>query len=217
MFNKPKLWQLLTVLVSLSTLGIAVMNSDSGNAQNSQNNAQRPLIMSPLTSMMPPPEAVEYIITSSPEQITGNLSLPAAHLNNPPPQLAQEIAVMNRRVMIDVDGTRIQLPPESPTRTVENTLKPDERARVLVSSVRYRGNGHTIYVNTATLTPAEAKMTRLYETTKLADGTPVGITIDEESKTPNQLVFFRGKVYVTIASDLSIEQIKSLATSIVLK
>lgn len=42
--------------------------------------------------------------------ITGRLSLPAARLVNPPPKLAQEIAVLNRNVVIDIDSIRIQLP-----------------------------------------------------------------------------------------------------------
>jgi hypothetical protein len=193
------------------------MNSDSGNAQNSPNNPQPTQFLMPLSPFIPPEQAIVYNVVSSPTQITGHLSLPAAYLNNPPPKLAQEIAVMNRRVMIDVDGTRIKLPPESPTRTVENTLKPEERARVLIASVRYRGSGHTIYVNTATLTPAEAKMTRFSEKTKLADGTPAYTTVVEGINTPNCVVFIRGRVYVTIASDLPMEQIKSLATSVVLK
>ena len=91
------------------------------------------------------------------------------------------------------------------------------KANILIESVRYRGSGHTIYINTATLSPAAAKVTRFVETTKLADGTPASIAIAEDIKTPNLLVFVKGKVYVTIASDLPIEQIKSLATSVVLK
>ena len=218
MFNKPNLRQLLAILVSISTLGITVMNSDAGNAQNSPNNQQRSSVMGRLFPFMPPEQAHEYIPISSLSQITGRLSLPAAYLNNPPPQLAQEIAVLDRTFGIDVDGTRVNIPPDSPGRSVADTLKPDERAEILIASVRYRGSGHTVYVNTATLSPAYAKEVRFFETTKLADGTPVAIfeNIQEESKTPNQLVFVRGKVYVTIASDLPMEQIKSLAASVVL-
>jgi hypothetical protein len=219
MFNKPKLRQLLTILVSISTLGITVMNSDAGNAQNSPNNQQRPSVMRHLGPFTPPEQAHEYILISSSTQITGRLSLPAAYLNNPPPKFAQEIAVLDRTFGIDVDGTRVNIPPDPPGRTVEQAYKPDERAEIMIASVRYRGSGHTVYVNTATLSPAYAKEVRFVETTKLADGTPVAIfeNINEESKTPNQLVLVKGKVYVTIASDLPMEQIKSLATSVVLK
>lgn len=193
------------------------MNSDFGNAQNPPINPQRPSSVRRLSPMMPPEQAHEYIVISSPSQITGRLSLPAAHLNNPPSQLAQEIAVMDKTVWIDVDGTRVKIPSESSTRTVEQATKPDEIANILIESVRYRGSGHTIYINTATLSPAAAKVTRFVETTKLADGTPASLAIAEDIKTPNLLVFVKGKVYVTIASDLPIEQIKSLATSVVLK
>lgn len=217
MFNKAKLQQLLTILVSISTLGTVVMNSDSGNAQNSPNNPQRPLFLRPLSPFIAPEAAVEYIVISTSEQIIGSLSLPAARLNNPPPQLSQEIAFMDRTVAIDVNGTRIKLPPESPNATVESSTPPGQRSEILISSVRYRGSGHTIYVNTAVLSPAEAKMKRFKETTKLADGTPADTTIVDGTTTPNCVVFVRGKVYVTIASDLPMEQIKSLATSIVLK
>jgi hypothetical protein len=216
-FNKYKLRQLLTILASISTLGIVVMNSDFSNAQNSPNNPQRPSSVRRLSPMMPPEQAHEYNAISSSTQITGRLSLPAAYLNNPPPKFAQEIAVLDRTFGIDVDGTHIKIPPESPGGTIEQAYKPDEIANILIESVRYRGSGHTIYVNTATLSPAAAKVTSFVETAKLTDGTPARIATVEDSKTPNLLVFVRGKVYVTIASDLPIEQIKSLATSVVLK
>lgn len=200
------------------------MNSDFGNAQNAPNNPQRPLFLRALGPFIPPEPACEYIVISSPSKIIGRYSLPAAYLNNPPRKFAQEIAVMDKTVFIDVDGTRIKFPPETSTRTVEQAYEPDQRAEILIESVRYRGSDYTIYVNTATLSPAEAKIRRFVETTKLADGTPVYIYIQEDedsdreyNKTPNQLVFVRGKVYVTIASDLPIEQVKSLATRVVLK
>lgn len=216
-FNKAKLRQLLTILVSFSTLGIVVMNSDFGNAQNSSNNPQLPERQLPVGPFIPPEQAVFYNPISSPAQITGRLSLPAAYLNNPPPKFAQEIAVMDRTVAIDVDGTRIEIPPELPNATVESSTPPGQRADILISSVRYRGSGHTIYVNTSTLSPAEAKIRGFSENTKLADGTPAYTpTAITGVSTPNCVVFVRGKVYVTIASDLPMEQIKSLATTVVL-
>lgn len=195
------------------------MNSDFANAQNSPNDPQRPRFLRFLEPFIPPVQAIVYSPISSPAQITGRLSLPAAYLNNPPPQLAQEIAFIDRTVFIDVDGTRLNIPPEPPGLTVEQAYKSDERIDLLISSVRYRGSGHTIYVNTATLSPAEAKMRRFVETTKLADGTPAytntyTTTVDGPS-TYNCVVFVKGKVYVTIASDLPMEQIKSLATTVV--
>lgn len=215
MFNKPKLRQLLTILVSLSTLGTVVMNSDSGNAQNSPNNPQPTQFLMPLSPFIPPEQAIVYNVVSSPAQVTGRYRLPAAYLNNPPPKFAQEIAVMDNTVEIDFDGTRLNLPPEDPTRTLEQAYKPDQIAEVLISSVRYRGNGNTVYVNTAALSPGAAKVRRFLETTKLADGTPVFTTIVEGTNTPNCVIFVRGRVYVTIASDLPMEQLKSIATSVV--
>ncbi|MGB5963548.1 MAG: hypothetical protein WBG73_23120, partial [Coleofasciculaceae cyanobacterium] len=64
--NKPKLRQLLTILVSLSTLGIVVMNSDFSNAQNSPNNPQFPDRQLPVGPFIPPEQGIFYNPISSP-------------------------------------------------------------------------------------------------------------------------------------------------------
>jgi hypothetical protein len=219
MFSKFTSRQFFIILACLYSLGIITMNSsDSVNAQNSPNNPQRPERSRWLKPMMPPEGAVEYNVIASEASISGRFGLPAARLVNPPSKLAQEIAVLNRSVGIEVDGTRRQLPSESPTASIESVIGVDQKADIIISSVRYRGSGHTIYINTAVLSPATATQKHtLGTTTQLADGTTAGVYISNDDKTPNQLVLIKGKVYVTIASDLPMEQVKDLATKVVLK
>lgn len=157
------------------------------------------------------PSNEPYVVLKPGEKIIGRLGLPAAQLINPPPELAQKIAYWVQR------GSGA-----SP--------KPTEIAYEFNSSIRYRGNGHTIYVTTVRLTPAAAKLRRsLPKTSKLDNGTIAGVTVpcnaipDKTTRegfscivgnnpAPNQLVFERGNLVITIASDLPIDQLKALAS-----
>lgn len=159
------------------------------------------------------PSDEPYVVLEPGEKITGRLGLPAAQIINPPPELAQEIAYWVQR------GNG-------------EPLKPDAIAYEFNSSIRYRGNGHTIYVTTVRLTPAAAKLRRILPaTTKLDDGTIAGVTVPcgsipdkttpegftcivGDNPAPNQLVFERGNQVITIASDLPIDQLKALASKV---
>lgn len=169
--------------------------------------------------MLPPPDA-EYIVLSPGGKITGRLGLPAAQLIDPPAELAQEIAVW-------VPKAKPNMPaPPRPT---------DQIAYEMVSSTRYRGNGHTIFVTTARPSPAAAKLKQDFgKPDKLTDGTTVGVTVACESipsgtlegfscvpssatSTPNRVQFMRGNLIITVASDLPIDQVKGLAKNASLK
>lgn len=162
-----------------------------------------------------PPDDVDYAVLQPGAKITGRLGLPAAQLINVPPELAQEIAVW--------------VPPKN-----LEPLSSEAIGTEFLSVVRYKGNGHTIYVSTARFTPKAAQLKHtLGKEDKLADGTTVGFTISCDSitptqheagcicwpntATPNRVVFMRGNQIITVASDLPIDQVKSLAASAALK
>ena len=147
----------LIILVSIGTI------FNSADAQNSPirpqpepNNNVRRLRLIPL---MPPSEAVEYIVIPAGGKITGRLGLPAAKLINFPPEL-NEVAVW------------------TPPKTQGPPLKPDDVAYELISSVRYRGADKELVIATYRLSLGAAKLERfLGRAETLADGTTAGIKI----------------------------------------
>lgn len=200
------------------------MNSEFVNAQNSSEKKQNPNLVRQLNFLIPPSGAVSYVVLPPGEKITGRLGLPAAQLIDPPAELAQEVAVMVPAKLKDPKGKVISSEPPVP---------PNAIAYEFISSTRYRGNGHTIFVTTARMSPAAAKLKYSFgKPDKLADGTEVGITVAceslpsdsleddscvEGSPTPNRVVFMRGNLIITVASDLPIEQVKALAKNASLK
>lgn len=123
--------------------------------------------------------------------------------------------------------------PQGKVISSEPPVPPNAIAYEFISSTRYRGNGHTIFVTTARMSPAAAKLKYSFgKPDKLADATEVGITVAceslpsdsleddscvEGSPTPNRVVFMRGNLIITVASDLPIEQVKALAKNASLK
>ena len=164
----------LIILVSIGTI------FNSADAQNSPirpqpepNNNVRRLRLIPL---MPPSEAVEYIVIPAGGKITGRLGLPAAKLINFPPEL-NEVAVW------------------TPPKTQGPPLKPDDVAYELISSVRYRGADKELVIATYRLSLGAAKLERfLGRAETLADGTTAGIEIANQGKYPNRVVFERGNL-----------------------
>lgn len=223
--DKLKLLQFLVLTTILSALGAVAINSGFVNAQNSSEKKQNPNLVRQLNFLIPPSGAVSYVVLPPGGNITGRLGLSAAQLIDPPAELAQEVAVMVPEAKLkDPKGKVISSEPPVP---------PNAIAYEFISSTRYRGNGHTIFVTTARMSPAAAKLKHSFgKPDKLADGTAVGITVAceslpsdslegdscvESSPTPNRVVFMRGNLIVTVASDLPIEQVKSLAKNASLK
>ncbi len=221
MFKQSTFLRFFATTTLLSVLGAVAVASEFATAQNTPENAQpsepmqnniRPRLLLP---EIPPSDVVEYIVLPPGAKITGRLGLPAAQLVDIPAELAQEIAVW--------------VPPKN----IE-PLQPDAIGTEFISVVRYKGSGHTVYVSTARFTPGAAKLKHTFgKEDKLTDGTTVGFTVSCESMTPaqheagyacwpgtdtpNRVVFMRGNKIITIASDLPIDQVKSLATSASLK
>lgn len=219
MFNKFTLLQSLAVTTIFAIFGAVVILPKFVNAQNASGNTQPPdELLGNNTrfvgSLIPPSGAVKYVVLPPGEKITGRLGLPAAQLIKPPAEVAQEIAVW------------------VPPKTTE-PFRPEEISYEIISSTRYRGNGHTIFVTTARPSPGAAKFKQYFgHPDKLADGTPVGVKIDCESpdaqtsgiyscvsgsSTPNQVQFMRGNLIITVASDLPLDQVKELARNASLK
>jgi len=86
-----------------------------------------------------------------------------------------------------------------------------------LSVVRYKGNGHTIYITNLRLSPAASKLgANLGDTTTLPNGKEIGTIVDCDSidtntkegytcangEAPNQISFRKGNMIVNIASDI---------------
>lgn len=212
LFSKVSVSKFFVFLIASSMLCTISFMARDVNAQDSSKQSQAQQEEIDIINLILPTDEV-YVVLKPDEKITGRLGLPAAQLISPPPELAQEIAYWVQR------GNG-------------EPLKPNDIAYEFNSSIRYRGNGHTIYVTTVRLTPAAAKLRRVLPvTTKLDDGTVAGVTVPCDSipdKTtpksfscivgdnpaPNQLVFERGNMVITIASDLPIDQLKGLASKV---
>jgi len=222
MFKKPKALLLFTAMTTVSILGITAVVSKLTNAQTSSQTSQTSNSSldangKPVPPLIVPSQVAKYVVLQPGTKITGRLGLPAAQLIDPPAELAQEIAVWVPE----------PLPKNAPSPS------PNEISYQMISSTRYRGNGHTIFVTTARPSPAAAKLKHHFgQPTQLADGTEAGVVIDcalidtkttegyscvANDPTPNRVQFMRGNLIITIASDLPIEQVKSLAKNASLK
>lgn len=176
---------------------------DSANAQNSPerprpqpNSNVRRLRLIPL---IPPSDAVEYIVIPVGGQIKGRLGLPSARLINSPPEFS-EIAVW------------------TPPKTAAPPLKPDDIAYELISSVRYSGARKKLVVATYRLSPGAAKLQRFFGRAEtLPDGTLAGVEVLDKGYYPNRVVFERGNLIIAVAGNLSIDEIKQLAATVQLK
>lgn len=193
---------LITLTTIISILTALTMNSDFANSQNPPERVrpdrnERTLI---IKALLPPSEAVEYVVLQPEQKITGRLGLPAAQLVDLPSELTEEIAVW------------------VPPKVTAKELKSQDIAYQLNSSVRYRGNGHTAVVATYRLSPGANKLQQAFSNVeRLSDGTEVGIATADRSNLPNRVVFKRGNSIIVIGSDLPIEQVKNLAVNAALK
>lgn len=220
MYNKGRLLQLLALTATISAICVTAVASRFATAQDSPSQNPPPSQPSlidggvPVPPLIAPSEVENYVVLQPGQKITGRLGLPAAQLINPPAELAQEIAVW--------------VPEELPKgmNSVPSPA-PGEISYEVISSTRYRGNNHTIYVSTARPSPAAAKLKLDFgKRDKLADGTEAGVVVGCDAvdtkttagyacvaggDTPNRVQFRRGNLIITVASDLPIEQVKNLA------
>lgn len=233
-----KIWLLFAISTIISTLGTVTIPSDSLNAQNSPRNPQSFQRVKLLLPFLIPDGATSYVVLKPGTKITGLYGLPAAQFATPPADVASEIATWAiDSVPKDRNGKPIPPEPEP---------SPNAIRYQMISSTRYRGNGKTIFVTTARmLNPngVSVRHTLGSSTAQLRDGTPMGVLVAcnslpneplavrnsrernvpkylgciENSKTPNQVVFVKDGLIVSIASDLPIDRVTSLAENIILK
>ncbi len=159
-----------------------------------------------IPDLVPAPEAFQVIPPNTKIKGRGGLSAKVLDL---PENLRKEIAIA---VPIGEDIV----------------LSDDEIGWQMISSIRYRGEGKTIFVTVVKPTRLAKQYTRsLARIEKLADGSEAEAIEDcsrpapgrepvscsaPNSETPNQLIFKQGQLLVSIASNLSIDEIKGLVS-----
>ena len=97
-------------------------------------------------------------------------------------------------------------------------VDPDKIAYSIIASVRYRGSGKAVIVTTSKASPmaAEQQTSLGHKTIQLDDGTPAWQTTGIPGEWPNQIVFTRGDLIVTIAGDVTLDELTKLASKIVI-
>jgi hypothetical protein len=102
--------------------------------------------------------------------------------------------------------------------------EPVDASRVgwqILSSVRYQGNGHTVYVTTARPTQAAAppgsQMILGNSSFQLPDRSTAWEMTGDPTVMANEVRWFKNGLIVTVGGDLSIEELKGLAASVALK
>lgn len=197
MFTRSKFLSTLAISTLLLSVGSTFLTSSYVGAQSPES-TPNPATEAPPLSLPPliPPTLEEYVKQPLNVPITARDRRPVGKLVNPPGKLAQEIYV--------------NLPPDT------KTFEPDVVAFKVRSSVRYVGNGHIVVVTTAVPSPAAAKLlTNLgNQEVQLPNGSTAFATDGLSTDTPNRLVFKRGNLIITVASDLPIDQIKGLAANV---
>lgn len=89
----------------------------------------------------------------------------------------------------------------------------------MLAGIRYEGtDGHVIIITTMKPSPAAAQQTTILgnETVQLADGSKAYVSTDMPGEGPNKLVQVRGDVFIVLASDLPIDQLRTLMTEVVI-
>jgi hypothetical protein len=220
MTTKSFPWRIALFLLTLSSLGIFVVNSfDLVTAQSSPA-AQRKALLKALKERSDPLPVSDLVVYDSfgeydavepGQKITGRLGIPAAQLDLPA-ELTQEVAVW--------------VPPGN----VDDALPEDAVGYEFISSVRYRGSGHTVYITRTRLTPAAGQLKHSLGKSDKVNGMSVSIstacasdapTVEALSciagPTPNQVSFMKGNQIITVASDLPVEQVKGWISKVKLQ
>ncbi len=148
--------------------------------------------------MLRPPPSVTY----TPQA----LSQPATHPDGRP--IAQLVAVP-----VDMQDTAIFLP------TTLRTPGAGEVSFAILASIRYSGNGHSLYVSTIrpSAGAAQSALGLGNETVRLADGATAWATTGLAGDAPNRVATVRDGVIVSIEGDLSMDTLKTLLTTAVIQ
>lgn len=187
---------ILLAMMAVLLIGTAITTASGFISVINPETVAGPAIVPPLLA---PPDQAGYSDQKTGTVITAPDRRPIAQLGVPPAEFSQAISV------------NLPKSQDSPSAsTVSYTV---------LASVRYRGNGHTVLVTTANASPAAAQQPTIFgnQTIKLHDGSTAWVSTNIPGDTPNQLVYLRGDLIITIASDLSVNMLKDLAAQIVVK
>lgn len=195
MSTKFKFLGLSMIATILLTLGAAAAASGLINVRNPETVGETPGLVPPLLA---PPGQEDYIKQRSDVVIAAPDGRHIAQFANPPADLAQSIAV--------------NLPDTQP-------VEANEVAYTILSSVRYEGHGHTVLVTTARPSPAAAQQPTVFgnQTFRLADGSTAWGMTGMPGEVPNRLVWVRGNLIITVASDLPLDDVKALAIGVIIR
>ncbi len=179
------------IALALVTGAIATGVLNSVNPEQ----VQVPAIVPPLLA---PPGETGYIQQTGPV-ITAPDGRPVAQFGETPTEFVQAVSVNLPQSHAPEDASTVSY--------------------AILSSVRYTGGGHTILVTTARPSPAAAQRptTLGQQTVKLKDGSVSWVTTGLPGAIPNQVVFTRGDLIVTVAGDLPIGTLQDLAAKVIIK
>jgi hypothetical protein len=195
MLTKRKLVILLVIVVALFVF-VSVGFADGFSHVINPATERVPAVVPP--QLAPPKDAVTYVNQPAGTDITAPDKRSVAQLAAPPSDLAQELAVSIGEIRATPDPTTMSFQ--------------------VLASVRYGGGGHTVLVTTARPSAAAAQMpVILGDTHKLADGSTAWTRTGMPGEMPNQVVFLRDDLIITVAGDLPISSLQELATRVVIR
>lgn len=167
--------------------------------------------------------ASEIIHVVNPETAPGD-AIPAPFLAPPrgenyvrvqnlkkiPAPKGQPLARLNESATFQADTIEVFIP------SAQAKNYDREIAFTILSSVRYSGNGHKLVISVAkpSAAVADVNIGLGNKQLQLANGTTAWANQGMPVETPNQIVFLRKGLIITVASDLSLKELKQLATEI---
>lgn len=196
MLTKSKLLGLIAIGAILTASAVtAVASGLIINVRNPGAVQKGPALVPP--ALLPPGQE-GYINWRSDTPITAPDGQPVAQLAKPPAGIAQAVAVY--------------LPDD------HSVQDPAEVSYTILASIRYTGNGHTVFVSTARPSPAAAQQSTLLgnQTVKLANGVTAWMRA-RKGNTPSQIVWVRDDLIITVAGDLALDDLQALAADVVIK
>lgn len=207
MFVKVKFFGMATLMLALLSVGmVALLRTASGSSmlavRNPETLVQRgdaPLLTVP--SLIPPDQSA-FVAQQVSKPVVASDGRPVAQFATPPSGL-QVFAVY--------------IPPEV------HALSPGEVAFVHLGSVRYTVNGHPVFVTTYRPSPAAAQ--RIFslgnQTVHLKNGSTAwiktGLTPEGRGGATNEVVQVRNGLLITVASDLPVDQLQTMAADVVVR
>lgn len=180
-----------TLLVTTSMYASGIFHVQDPEA--TVTGTREPIIAAPI--LLPPDDTI-YSEWSRPLPVTSDDTRPVAQFAQIPATVGQDIAV---------DFPQHQPPDESISIWFE-----------ILASVRYTGNGHVIHITTSRPSPATANTLMGFgnRTVTLGGGDKAWVNAGLPGKVPNQLVMLKGDLIITIAGDLSTDDLQTLATAV---